>query len=43
MIIALAAAQVNIGAICVSIVLYDMGQQLCQVSSVSDSGDRPEG
>jgi len=33
MIIALAAAQVNIGAICVSIVLYDMGQQLCQVSS----------
>lgn len=33
MIIALAAARVNIGAICVSIVLYDMGQQLCQISS----------
>lgn len=33
MVIALAAAQINIGAICVAIVLYDMGQQLGQVSS----------
>ncbi|ODN83164.1 hypothetical protein, variant [Cryptococcus amylolentus CBS 6039] len=33
MIIALAAAQKSIGAVCVAIVLYDVGQQLNQVSN----------
>ena len=33
MIIALAGGSVSVGAICVSIVLYDCGQQLFQVSS----------
>ena len=33
MIIALTAARVNIGAICVTIILYDMAQQLLQIAS----------
>jgi hypothetical protein len=32
MIVALAAADINVGAVCVAIILYDCGQQLFQVS-----------
>lgn len=33
MVVALAAAHISVGAVCVAIVLYDCGQQLFQVSS----------